>query len=292
MKEKIAIIGGTLREKIVAARLLEEHFPVSTYAVEGMDDIAEATPSDCLKNASVLILPVASNDEKGKVLAPAASKDIYLGEEEFKMMAEAGVIYCGVASDYLREAAQATGHKLTEVMEVDDVAVPNAYLTAEGTLYLAMSRFTSSISDLKIAVLGYGRVGKECVKVFASLGARVVAFSRNKKEMADGRALNIDIRFYHGISAVLPKVDILINTVPALVVTDQIMKFMNPDALIIDLASAPGGIDLKGAKEWGFEVLQAPGIPGKYAPVSAGHILADFYMKELSAFRGGEPRCV
>lgn len=291
MKDKIAVIGGALREKIVVVRLLEEHFPVSVYAVDGMNDIAEASLTDCLKDASALILPVASNDETGKIFTPASSQDIILGEKELNLLAEAGVIYCGVASNLLKDAAKKTRHKLTEVMDIDGVAVPNAYLTAEGTLFLAMSRFSSSISDLKVAVLGYGRVGKETAKLFRALGARVVVFSRNKKEMAEGRAQNFDIRFYNGITAVLPKVNILVNTVPALIVSDKMMKFMRPDVLMIDLASAPGGIDSVSAKERGLEVLNAPGIPGKYAPVSAGNILADFYLLELLAFRGGDPQC-
>lgn len=291
MKDKIAVIGGALRESIVATRLREEGFLVAVCAVEGMKDIAETTVHDCVKDASVLILPVASNDETGKIFAPATSENLYFGEAEINLLADNAVIYCGVASQMLKCAARKMNRKLIEVMEIDAVAVPNGYLTAEGALYLAMTRFPMSISELKVAVLGYGRVGRATAKLFQAVNAKVVVFSRNKKEMNEGRKSNIDIRFYNGICSIFPKIDLIINTVPARIIDEHKMDYMRKDVLVIDLAAAPGGIDSDEAREKGIEVLNAPGIPGKYAPVSAGNILADFYLKELIVFKGGDPLC-
>ncbi len=291
MKDKIAVLGGALREKVVAARLQEEGFPVSVCAVEGMNDIAEATVCDCVKDANVLILPVASNDESGKIFAPATAESLYFGEEEMRLLAEDAVIYCGVASLMLKTAAKRLNHKLIEVMDLDEVAVPNGALTAEGTLYLAMARFPVSVSELNVAVFGYGRVGKATAQLFRALKAKVVVFSRNKKEIAEGRGRHIDMRFYNGVPAVLAKADLVINTVPAIIVNEQMMRHMSKDVLLIDLAAAPGGVDTKAANEKGLEVLNAPGIPGKYAPISAGQILADFFVKELAFFKGGESPC-
>lgn len=291
MKEKIAVLGGALREHIVVTRMQEEGFPVSVCAVEGMKDIAVDTVCDCVKDASVLILPVASNDETGKIFAPSAKEDLYFGEAEMGLLAENAVIYCGVASVMLKDAAKKLNHKLIEVMGIDAVAVPNGYLTAEGTLYLAMTRFPVSISELKVAVLGYGRVGKPTAQLFRSMQAKVVVFSRNKKEIGEGRSNHIDMRFYNGIHAVLPKIDLIINTVPAAIVDDKVLQTMKNGVLVIDLASAPGGIDLDAAREREIEVLNVPGIPGKYAPISAGNILADFFIDELAVFKGGDPLC-
>lgn len=291
MKEKIAVLGGALREHIVVTRMQEEGFPVSVCAVEGMKDIAEATVGDCVKDASVLILPVASNDETGKIFAPSAEENLYFGEAEMELLAENAVIYCGVASVMLKNAAKTQNHKLIEVMDIDAVAVPNGYLTAEGTLYLAMTRFPVSISELKVAVLGYGRVGKATALLFRSMQSKVVVFSRNKKEIAEGRINRTDMRLYSGMDSVLPTIDLIINTVPAKIVDEHVMQLMKDGVLVIDLAAAPGGIDLDAARERAIEVLNAPGIPGKYAPVSAGNILADFYINELAVFKGGDSLC-
>ena len=57
----------------------------------------------------------------------------------------------------------------------------------------------------------------------------------------------------------------LVNTVPAPVVTRVIIKELPRDAYILDIASKPGGTDFACAKEFG--------IPGKYAPKESAYIL-------------------
>ena len=50
---------------------------------------------------------------------------------------------------------------------------------------------------------------------------------------------------------------------------------VNPEAFILDLASAPGGVDQGAAQELGLRVLQAPGLPGRTAPVTAAAAIRD-----------------
>ena len=49
---------------------------------------------------------------------------------------------------------------------------------------------------------------------------------------------------------------------------------MQQDALIIDLASKPGGVDFDAAAHWNRHVIWALGLPGKVAPLTAGEIIA------------------
>ena len=65
----------------------------------------------------------------------------------------------------------------------------------------------------------------------------------------------------------------LVNTVPAPVVTDLIIKELPGDAYILDIASGSGGTDFACAKEYGIRAEQALGLPGKYAPKESAYIL-------------------
>ena len=69
--------------------------------------------------------------------------------------------------------------------------------------------------------------------------------------------------------------DVLFNTVPSRVITEEILAAMKKDAVIIELASLPGGVDLHGAAKHGIHMITASGLPGKYSPQSAGRIIAD-----------------
>ena len=46
-------------------------------------------------------------------------------------------------------------------------------------------------------------------------------------------------------------------------------------SILIELASSPGGVDVSSAKRLGSQVLWASSLPGKYAPESAGELIAD-----------------
>ena len=65
----------------------------------------------------------------------------------------------------------------------------------------------------------------------------------------------------------------LVNTVPAPIVTRVIIKELPRDAYILDIASKPGGTDFACAKEFGIRADLVLGIPGKYAPKESAYIL-------------------
>ena len=65
----------------------------------------------------------------------------------------------------------------------------------------------------------------------------------------------------------------LVNTVPAPVVTGAIIRELPRDAYILDIASKPGGTDFACARECGIRADLALGLPGKYAPKESAYIL-------------------
>lgn len=78
--------------------------------------------------------------------------------------------------------------------------------------------------------------------------------------------------------------DIIFNTVPSLILDEEVLKNARKDSLIIDLASKPGGVDFDAAKDLGLRVIWALSLPGKVAPVTSGTIIKDTIMniiKEL-----------
>ena len=63
--------------------------------------------------------------------------------------------------------------------------------------------------------------------------------------------------------------DLVINTAPALLLGREELEDLKPGCLVIDLASAPGGVDFDAAEELGVKAIQALSLPGKVAPVTA-----------------------
>jgi dipicolinate synthase subunit A len=67
----------------------------------------------------------------------------------------------------------------------------------------------------------------------------------------------------------------VVNTVPARVLDETHLAELAPGALVIDLASRPGGVDFEAAAALGVKVIWALSLPGKVAPVTSGKNIRD-----------------
>jgi dipicolinate synthase subunit A len=130
-----------------------------------------------------------------------------------------------------------------------------------------------SIYTLKALVIGYGRVGKAAVRILTDNRIYTAVTNRDEKTLASGGLVaDITIPFRDFGNSVVG-FDVIINTVPDLTLTKEILDNIAPDTLIIDLASLPGGVDFAYAKKRGITALHELGIPGKIAPKTASEYL-------------------
>ena len=65
----------------------------------------------------------------------------------------------------------------------------------------------------------------------------------------------------------------IFNTIPAMVLDADLAARMARDAVVIDIASAPGGVDFEACALHGVRARLCPGLPGRYSPLSSARIL-------------------
>ena len=88
----------------------------------------------------------------------------------------------------------------------------------------------------------------------------------------------ISVNGYKGIhtediAKEIHKFDIIINTIPAIVLTKEVLDRVKQDAIIIDLASIPGGTDFEYAEKRGIKANHALSLPGKLFNYSASSVI-------------------
>lgn len=173
-----------------------------------------------------------------------------------------------------------------DFMEDERVALENAYITAEGTVAEILKAGKYAIRGQKIIVTGYGRCGRSVANLLAAMGAKVTVLARSvqnrKQAKADGHNA---VDFSYGPEEAYGT-RTFVNTVPACVLNRNIIGEMHKDAIIIDIASAPGGTDLVAAKEYGITVVPALGLPGIYTTKSSAKIMADAILRQTSRKNG------
>lgn len=190
----------------------------------------------------------------------------------------------------LRKLLLADGHEITDPASADMVISPPwdpsaryarreeyqiaiARLTAEGAI--ALLRPETGLSGAHILLLGYGRIARLLARELQKAGALVTAAARSGEQRAWAEAESIEALPLDALSGALDRFDVIIGTIPAPVLAEPLLALVRKDALLLELASAPGGIDAAAAHERGLRYIRAPGLPAKYAPERAAVILRD-----------------
>ena len=76
-----------------------------------------------------------------------------------------------------------------------------------------------------------------------------------------------------GLRGQLGGMQVVFNTVPALILDRESLEELPEDAVVIDLASEPGGVDLAAAEALDLQAVWVRGLPGKVAPDTAAQVL-------------------
>jgi dipicolinate synthase subunit A len=156
-----------------------------------------------------------------------------------------------------------------------------------------MNRLEKNVRGSHVAITGFGRIAKHLVGLLLPMGARVTVAARKSADLAFAASvgcetLRLGERPEEAIRSLAEGYDVIYNTVPHWLFDRDFLSRMDPATFLIDLSSVPGGVDICAAKELGVNVLWATSLPGKYAPLSAGRLIASC-VHELLREEVGEP---
>lgn len=277
---QIAVIGGDARQLEVVRKLTELDAKLILVGFEQLNHAFTGAVKEKLEEVDftkvdTVILPIRGTDATGKVEAIFSNEEITLTKEMVNSTPAHCVFYTGISTPHLESLLSQANRKMVLLFERDDVAIYNSIPTVEGTIMMAIQHTDFTIHGSKVAVLGLGRVGMSVARVFHSLGAKVRVGARRSEDIARISEMALTPFQLSNLESELTDIDIVINTIPAPVITAQVISALPVHTLIIDLASKPGGTDFAFAEKRGVKALLAPSLPGIVAPKTAGLILAN-----------------
>ncbi|MDR2266894.1 MAG: hypothetical protein LBE09_04845 [Christensenellaceae bacterium] len=195
-------------------------------------------------------------------------------------LSEDAIVFLNTLNPELYDYAQKSNTMFVEYLDDESFLMKNAQLTAEGALSHILTCTPKSIRDTSVLIMGYGRVGKACSLLFYDNHINLAVVNRSELRLAEALVITDKIYTLSEAPYYFDDFDIIINTIPACVLTIDNLKMMREDTVIIDLASSPGGVDSSVAKSLGIEVVQALGLPGKIAPATAAENIKSFIIKD------------
>ena len=162
-----------------------------------------------------------------------------------------------------------------DFMRDETVIEQNAIVTAEATASIAIQKSIHGIYGSKVLVSGFGKCGKAMARVFSAMGAHVMVMARRKQARHEAAELGYETVDFNDHAKACFETLFLINTVPDRVIDESLIMILQKDAIIIDIASKPGGCDFEACKRYQINCTHALGLPGIYCPKTGAKILYD-----------------
>lgn len=167
-------------------------------------------------------------------------------------------------------AAKTAGATVFDASLDEDFLIENARISANGALGYLLTHISRDISELSIGIVGYGRIGRELLRLCLLFGSKVMVYTTRESvalELGESGVRAVVISEETDFS----DLDILINTAPA----KQIDESRLPPSLeIIDLAS--GVIFEPSAR-----LTKLSSIPDAFYPETAGRLYAEGALKYI-----------
>lgn len=295
---QICVLGGDARQSYIAQILSDSGFRVSTYATvqlpnENSNDVAiprnitrHDTLEAALSQSRALVLPFPLSPD-GVRLNCGISEEHPRLREIFELAAKSGCrqILAGMARADAEIMAEGFGLQLTDYGKFPEIAIKNAIPTAEGALAIAMREIDTTVRGTSFAVVGYGKCGSAIARLTVAMGGYVYGVARSETDRAKMYADAVIPRDISELPSVCEKVAVIFNTVPAEIFDEKLLSALPRSTVIIDIASAPGGVDTHCAASYGIKAIHAASLPGKYAPLTAARIICDRILPALQALQ-------
>lgn len=157
----------------------------------------------------------------------------------------------------------------------------NSKLTAQGVLKLIFDNIQSDITDLKIALVGYGKCGEAIGRLLIANDTDVTVFSRSLLSRINCEKQGCSWKNINEINSNFTDYDVIINTVPANIISSKAINSLTARNLYIEVASQPYGFDISEADLKGFKYINGYSLPGRFTPVSAGKNIAQTVMRMI-----------
>lgn len=262
-----------MRNACLAKYLHSKNYDVAVCAISekvfsGFSVAVTDNLKDEVKKSELIILPLPVTSDNITLFTPLCDgvfylKDIYQNAKN--------AIVCG--GRFKTDEFKSRGISAFDYALRDDFACLNAVPTAEGAIEAAMKHLPVTIFSSNVVVTGFGRCAKVMALTLKAMGALVTVCARSRKDLALAQALGLKTEHLKDMKNCLKDAQVVFNTVNYPIFGEKEILSLKDGCVFIDVASSPGGICEGVHVHPKITHLFLPGLPGKYSPVSAAHII-------------------
>ena len=287
MEKSITVVGGDLRIVKLIEMLDSDGYKVYTYGLENSEEIlnlerVEMCPTldEAVAASKVVVGPIPLSSDRRRLSTPFGRNNVEL--PDFVEALKGKYLIAGNIG--IKDELEANEVQYTDLLKREEFSVLNTIATAEGTIQIAMEETQRTVHGSNVLVMGFGRIGKVLAKMLDGIGAKVYCEARKNEDISWIKAYGYNPIHLNDLNENLNKFDIIINTIPFQILDEERLELVRKEAIIVDLASNPGGVDRKAAREKGLKVIWALSLPAKVAPLTSAEFIKEtlyHVLKEL-----------
>ena len=278
MEKSITVVGGDLRIVKLIEMLDSDGYKVYTYGLENSEELlnlerVEMCPTlqEAVAVSKVVVGPIPLSSDRRRLSTPFGRNNVEL--PDFVEALKGKYLIAGNIG--IKEELEANEVQFTDLLKREEFSVLNTIATAEGTMQIAMEETQRTVHGSNVLVMGFGRIGKVLAKMLDGIGAKVYCEARKDEDISWIKAYGYNPVHLNDLNENLNKFDIIINTIPFQILDEERLELVRKEAIIIDLASNPGGVDRKAAREKGLKVIWALSLPAKVAPLTSAEFIKE-----------------
>ena len=281
---RLAVLGGDERQISMARTLAAHRYEVRVWGLGRCEHrLGDAIPyadwQTAIQSADAVVLPLPASADGVRIHCPLQGSDVFLRLSTLLDAITGRLLLGGRISEAVHSLAEKKQVRVIDYYESEALQLKNALPTAEGAISIAMRELPVTIGGICAGVVGYGRIGTLLAQRLQALGAKVTVYARRREplvlaELQGHRTGRLCCNTPES-RPLFSEHRVIFNTVPHRIFTEELLRTLPKDCVLIDLASPPGGIDHNAARELGLCSVWGTALPGKCAPESAGMILAE-----------------
>ena len=263
---KILIIGGDLRQTHLFDIFVKKGYRVHSLHVPLLPDTFNNAFS-----YQILIFPIPFSKD-GKNISTDAKLDFPVDCLNHLINNDTIIIGGKFTTDFLSHNNLAA-KKIIDLTDLETFSTENAVATAEAAISKAILNSSVNLCHENALVLGYGKCGRAIASRLCALSANTYVAARNTNSRLLAGSYGNNTLELTKLKSVIGKCPFIFNTIPAMILTDDVLCLAQKHATIIDIASSPGGTDFNACQKYQLNASLCLSLPGKYSPKSSAYII-------------------
>ncbi|NLL75884.1 MAG: dipicolinate synthase [Clostridiales bacterium] len=268
----VLVIGGDRRLSFLAEELTKSFRKVIAYTVP------DQSIEKAFSLADIIVAPVPFSRDRIHVFSEEQEKVTI--QDFCRYLCPGQTLYAGNIPEEVQLEAVRKNITCRDFLKMEWVETENALATAEGAVAQAIALSVNNLHAGKCMVLGYGRCGKAIAKLLKQWQIDTTVAARRESVLTAAEEEGYHTVLLENISGKIADMRFIFNTIPSMVLTEGLIGVLEKDAVIIDIASAPGGTDFAACERAGITAVLSLGIPGRYSPKTSAEILLDAILME------------